>query len=198
MRAHAPSILAALLLHTSLSAQTPPPPPPETPSPSADPQPAPTGLVLPALTPVRIEILETLNSKTSRIGARFPILLASPIDIPGGGQVPAGITGWGDVVHAAKLRFGGKPGELILAVRYLDFGNVRIPLRSLTYDDPLKRRDNTDLPFWSGLPGYAPRSWEVNIPAGTIANAKTSAPVPLSAVAAQIAASSVEQGDPKP
>ena len=196
MRRHVPLMLAALMLTAPVAAQ----PIPSAVQQSGDENPdqASTAPILPALTPVRIEILETMNSKTSQIGARFPIRLASPIDIPGGGQVPAGITGWGDVVHAAKLRFGGKPGELILAVRYLEFGSVRIPLRSLTYDDPLKRLDNTDLPFLSGLGGYALRSWEVNIPAGTIANAKTSAPVPLFAVAAQIASPSVEQGNPKP
>jgi hypothetical protein len=203
MRAHAPSILAALLLPTSLSAQTAPPPPPETPSPSADPQPAPTGLVLPALTPVRIEILETMNSATSRIGAHFPIRLASPIDIPGAGQVPAGAMGSGDVVHAAKSRFGGKPGELILAVRYLDADGVRIPLRSLTYGNA-RGLDNTDMAaavnIAAGLVAVFITGGEVNIPAGTQANAKTSAPVTFPVPILQISApsSQSEPGAPKP
>jgi hypothetical protein len=197
MRTHVPLMLAAWMLTAPVAAQ----PIPSAVQQSGDenPEQASTAPILPALTPVRIEILETMNSKTSQIGARFPIRLASPIDIPGGGQVPAGIAGWGDVVHAAKLRWGGKPGELILAVRYLEFGSVRIPLRSLTYDNPLERRDNTDLPFGIGIAAGAPApAWEVNIPAGTIANAKTSAQVTLPAPAAPIGAPSVEQGGPKP
>jgi len=203
MRAHAPFMLAALLLPASLVAQTAAPPSSETSAPSADPQPSPTGLVLPALTPVRIEILETMNSATSRIGAHFPIRLATPIDLPGGGHVPAGATGSGDVVHAAKSRFGGKPGELILAVRYLDADGVRIPLRSLTYGDA-RGRDNTDMAaavnIAAGVVAVFITGGEVNIPAGTVANAKTSAPVtfPVPVVPISAPSSQSEPGAPKP
>jgi hypothetical protein len=44
---------------------------------------------------------------------------------------PAGTPGVGEVVHAAHASFGGKAGELILAVRYLELNGTRIPLRSL-------------------------------------------------------------------
>ncbi len=202
MRVLAPLVLAVWLLPAPLAAQSAGAPPEiETQPVATPPLPAPAAIIVPALTPVRIEILETMNSQASRIGAHFPIRLASPIDIPGGFQIAAGITGSGDVVHAAKSRFGGKPGELILAVRYLDFGSVRIPLRSLTYDSR-RALDNTDTAFAvgiaAGLAAFLVTGGEVNIPAGTIANAKTSAPVTLPVPAAPIATPSVEQGAPKP
>jgi hypothetical protein len=137
---------------------------------------------------VRIEILATLNSRLSKIGDHFPIRLATPIDIGSGPQIPAGAEGSGDVVHAAKSGFGGKPGELVLAVRYLDYHGTRIPLRSLTFvDERGKDRGGTAfaVAVAGGLIGGVVAMFitggEVNIPAGTIAYAKTSAPVTLPA-----------------
>jgi hypothetical protein len=161
------------------------------------------GPVLPALTPVRIEILETMNSSTSKIGAYFPIRLAEPINLPGGAHVPAGISGAGQVVHAEKSRLAGRAGELILAVRYLDLEGLRIPLRSLTYGAG-RGQDNSDTAAVVGIAGGAVGSvlslfitgGEVNIPAGTRANAKTSASVTLAAP--PYATTSTVIGDSKP
>jgi len=205
MRTHAPLMLAALMLPAPVAAQSVPAAAPETSPQSSDvrPQPAPAAPILPALTPVRIEILETMNSATSRIGAHFPIRLAEAIDLPGGGQIPAGATGSGDVVHAAKSRFGGKPGELILAVRYLDLDGIRIPLRSLTYGKA-RGLDNTDMAtavnIAAGVLAVFITGGEVNIPAGTVANAKTSAPVtlPMPVPAIPTPSNEPESGAPKP
>lgn len=160
------------------------------------------GAVLPALTSVRIEILETMNSATSRIGAYFPIRLADPIGLPDGGQIPAGVSGMGQVVHAAKSRFGGKPGELILAVRYLDHNGVRIPLRSLTFG-AARGSDRTNTAAAVGIAGGAAGAMlgmfitggEVNVPAGTLARAKTSAPVLFAAAAATTSVPFPEAGE---
>ena len=94
------------------------------------PVPVPT---IPALTPVRIEIQSEISSKTAKIGEMFAIRLASPIVIDGKVIVPEGITGQGEVIHAAKARAAGKAGELILAARYLDWNGTRIALRTLRY-----------------------------------------------------------------
>jgi hypothetical protein len=157
--------------------------------------------VLPALTPVRIEILATLNSRLSKIGDHFPIRLAAPVEIAPGLQLPAGIEGSGDVVHAAKGGFAGRPGELLLAVRYLEYHGARIPLRSLSFvDDRGKDRGNTAfaLAVAGGLVGGVAAMFitggEVNIPTGTIAYAKTSAPITLSAAEPIEGANSSQQG----
>jgi hypothetical protein len=90
-------------------------------------------ITIPAMTPVELEILAPINSKTAKIGEMFPIKLVSPIVIDGRTIVPAGATGQGEVVHAAKARAAGKAGELILAARYVEWDNVRIPLRSFKF-----------------------------------------------------------------
>ncbi|NJS13490.1 MAG: hypothetical protein HC788_01425 [Sphingopyxis sp.] len=90
-------------------------------------------LTLPAFTMVEIEILTPLNSKTSRMGEMFPIRLAEPIIIDGTILVPAGATGEGEIIHAAKARAAGKAGEMILAARYIEHRGIRIALRSFKF-----------------------------------------------------------------
>lgn len=145
--------------------------------------------VIPTLTPVKLEILATINSSINKIGEHFPIRLTAPIALPDGGEVPAGTMGQGDVVHAAKSRFGGKPGELILAVRWLDWNGTHIPLRSLRYLPPTTGKNNQGTAEALNLAGsVAPGAsiialfitgGEVIIPEGTLAEAKTSAAVPI-------------------
>lgn len=141
---------------------------------------------IPALTEVEIEILATLNSQANKIGEKFPLRLAKPIIIDGKILVPAGAAGSGDVVHAAKSRFGGKPGEMILAARYLEHGGRRIPLRSLRPTVRGQGKDNTETAAVvaiavSGVLSMFITGGEVNVPTGTVMSAKVSAPteVPL-------------------
>lgn len=143
--------------------------------------------LIPALTIVSIEILSTVNSQANKIGENFAIRLVEPIIINGQIIVPAGATGSGDVVHAAKSRFGGKPGELIIAVRYLEHQGQRIPLRSLKFGVG-SGKDNGGTAQAIGIAGGAVgglvsmfiTGGEVNVPAGTIAQAKTSAAITIS------------------
>jgi hypothetical protein len=149
---------------------------------------------IPPLTPVRVMIVDTINSSTAKIGAHFLIKLAEPIAIDGKDIVPAGISGEGEVIHADKSRFGGKPGELILAVRYLDWNGTHIPLRSLKFDAPGQGKNNDGIAAASAIAAGAVGSMfamfitggEVNIPAGTIANAKVAAPPPAAAAATPV------------
>lgn len=87
-------------------------------------------LVLPALTPIQIEIDSPLNSKTAQIGQMFPLHLALPIALNGKQVIPAGAKGEGEVIHAKKSGMSGSSGILILAARYLDVGGKRLRLRS--------------------------------------------------------------------
>lgn len=101
--------------------------------PAVDPAPqiAPTvsnGLGLPAKTIVEIEITDAISSSTAKIGDTFAIRLAEPVRIGGQLMLPIGTVGRGEVTHAAKARWGGKAGELIVMVRYLQCGDQQIPL----------------------------------------------------------------------
>jgi hypothetical protein len=154
----------------------------------AVPPPAPCCIV-PARTPIDIEFVDTVNSRANNNGDRFAFRLAEPLIVDGQVVAPAGTPGVGEVVHAAHASFGGKAGELILAVRYLDLNGTRIPLRSLRYG-PRQGRDNSGavtagamvtavvLPVASVL-AFVISGGEVNIPAGTRANAMTSTEISL-------------------
>ena len=134
-------------------------------------------------TPVVIEVGAPLNSKTSKIGDTFPIRLASPL-LDGNGRIliPSGTLGGGEVIHAAKARGLGKAGEMILAARYLQCGDTRIPLGHFKF--AMRGKDNSTnaaiavavagplLAFMSG--------GEVNIPNGARADAKITARVAIS------------------
>jgi len=146
--------------------------------------PGPTSRIIPALIGVRIEILASLDSSLNKPGDMFPIRLGTPIDLGDGLTVPTGTSGQGQVVHAAKSRFGGKPGEMILAARYLDFEGVHIPLRSLTFASGAGK-DQGGLAMGMAIAGGAIggvaslfiTGGEVRIPFGTTAFAKTAIPV---------------------
>ncbi len=146
-----------------------------------------TCCVIPALTEVSITIDKAINSQANHAGETFPITLATPIVIDQKVVVPAGTSGAGEIVHAAKSRFGGRAGELILAVRYLEHGGIRIPLRSLRYIEGRgKDRGDTAAAISIASSAIAPiggvismfiTGGEVNIPSGTLAIAKTVASV---------------------
>jgi hypothetical protein len=177
--------LSLLLTATTAVAQVPAAEIATTPEVTAAPaQTATACCIIPALTVVSIEILSTVNSQANKIGEKFPIRLTEPITVNGQVIIPAGATGSGDVVHAAKSRFGGKPGELIIAVRYLEYQGQRIPLRSLKFGTG-SGKDNGGTAQAIGIAGGAVgglvsmfiTGGEVNVPSGTIAQAKTSADI---------------------
>jgi hypothetical protein len=90
-----------------------------------------TARILPALSPVEIEILASLSSDRSHPGDMFPIRLHAPLSIDGQAVIPAGTLGIGEVVEAKRASGGGAPGVLILSARYLEFGGRQIRLRSM-------------------------------------------------------------------
>ncbi|MBA4305172.1 MAG: hypothetical protein C0429_00385 [Sphingopyxis sp.] len=136
-------------------------------------------VILPAMLPVSIEITEALNSKTSKIGQLFDIRLRAPITVDGKVIIPAGATGKGQVIHAARARAAGKAGELIIAARYLEHEGVRVPLRSLKYGADMTGDNNAgaaivaSAAISSALALFI-TGGQVDIPAGMPATAKLS------------------------
>jgi protein-L-isoaspartate O-methyltransferase len=139
-------------------------------------------LALPALTPIRIEILAALGSKTSKSGDTFPIRLAEPLVIGGRELVPAGTSGMGEVVHAKKAGGSGAAGELVLAARYLEVDGRHLKLRSLRLVPQGNSKINTvntimvasaASPIPVSLVGFFINGGQAVVPEGTIAEAKT-------------------------
>lgn len=157
----------------------------------AVPQPAPLGPTIAMNTVVAIEIGTPLNSKDSKIGDVFPIRLAVPItDASGAVLVRAGTGGQGEVIHAARARAMGKAGEMILAARYLQCGDVRIPLGHFKFatDEAAVGKDRsktvTALVATVGMPFMFMSGGEVTVPNGARANARITADVALTKEAA--------------
>ena len=136
-------------------------------------------------TPVTIEIVDAITSKIAKPGDTFHIRLAQPLIVAGRIAIPAGTTGSGVVIHAAKARAGGKPGELILAARTLNLGNVSVPLRGLHLGGT--GADHGDLALAMNIAaspiGVLVSGGEKKVPGGTLGIAKIAADTALAVAA---------------
>lgn len=143
------------------------------------------GTTIPARASVDIEITQAFGSKTAKGGDRFTIRLAEPLVVEGRTLLPAGLTGEGEVVHAARARWGGKPGELVLAARFLDCGATRIPLGYFEWGAVGKSRATEALVSSMIIPlaGLVVNGGEMDVVPGARANAKVRHDVELPAAA---------------
>ena len=134
-------------------------------------------------TAVTIEILEPLSSALVKRGDKFRLRLADPISVEGKPVLASGVEGVGEIVHAEKSRSGGKPGELLIAARYLDYAGTQVPLRGLKLGG--RGKDNTNAAiataFAVGPLALFVRGREIVIPAGTLAQAKVAKDLQLHA-----------------
>lgn len=136
---------------------------------------APPCCQVPAGTPIDLEIRDALDSARSQRGDKFAIALRTPVYVGQQLVIPAGTPGVGEVVHADRARGGGKPGELILAARFLEFDGRRIPLRGMKLgttgvDKFGKAMGLAAIPV-VGLFTYV-RGGETIVPQGALAGAK--------------------------
>jgi hypothetical protein len=138
-------------------------------------------MMLPAMTPVYIKIGQEVSSKKNKAGERYPIVLAEDVRVDGQVVIPAGAAGEGEVVHAARSSMGGKPGELILAARFLKVGDVDVPLRSFVMGRAGKDRSNEALAaaIVAGPLGLFVVGGVVIVPRDAVATAKTAVEVEL-------------------
>ncbi|CAN5888619.1 hypothetical protein BH11PSE1_BH11PSE1_18660 [soil metagenome] len=137
--------------------------------------------VVPAGTPVIIQLLHPVGSKISQRGERIEIRLFSPLSVNGVVVAPIGTPGAAEVIHAARSGFGGKPAELILAGRYLTLDGVQIPLGGLKLQAVGQDYSNVVL-FTSLVAGPLTmfmHGSEIEIPGGTPAMAKITREVAL-------------------
>lgn len=136
---------------------------------------------VPPLTPVKLVIRTHLGSKISTSGEMFEIELDQPILVDGKVAIPAGTRGVGEVVHAKKNGGSGASGELVLAARYLDVGGRRLRLRSLNFAVSAPDRVGTVNTMAVASPalaliGFFVKGKGIDLPEGTMADAKTAEP----------------------
>lgn len=180
-------LLACGPFHHAL-AQSPPdvvPTPAGTPAePAAATAPAtqpPLCCTLPDGTLVELAIGEPLTSKTAQRGQRFKLLLAEPLRLGDTVVLPAGTEGVGEIIHADRARAAGKPGELLLAARFLQGPDGEIKLRGMKLGGSGKDRGNAAMGVAMGLGplGFLVRGGQIEIPEGARAHAKLAGPLQI-------------------
>lgn len=138
---------------------------------------------VPAGTELVLEMVDSVNSKTSRRGDRFPLRLAEPLRVDGHLLVPAGALAMGEVVHADRAKAGGQAGELILAARHLEWDGAALPLRSFNAGVGRDRgKPALAVAVAAGFAGFLVRGGEIEIPAGTLVGARLREAADLPAV----------------
>lgn len=149
-------------------------------------------LIVPAGTTVMLQLDAAVSSRTAVRGDMFPISLAEPVSLGGAEVIPAGIAGEGQVVHAAGTGLGGRAGELIVAARYLMWGERRIPLRGMRIS--MAGRNNTAEALAASqiipLAGLFVTGTSVDLPVGQVAIARFAEDVPIARTANDATAAS--------
>jgi len=138
---------------------------------------------IPAGAAIELEIAQALSSAAQKRGDKFAIRLRTPVVHAGTVVIPAGTVGVGEIVHADRSRGGGKPGELLLAARYLELDGAQIPLRALKFGGQGQDKTKAALgaSFALGPLAHFIRGKEIEIPTGTIVTAKLAQDFLLSA-----------------
>lgn len=123
---------------------------------------------------IEIELAEPVGSARHKNADRFRIRLAAPLMRNGTVAVPAGTPGIGEVIHAQPSRGGGKPGELLLAARFLELPDGPLALKAMKLAARGKDKVNASLAtsFVAGPFALFVHGGEIEVPAGTRAFAK--------------------------
>jgi hypothetical protein len=87
--------------------------------------------LVPAGTPIQIELVDNVSTKVQHSGDTIALKLAAPLIVGGRIVLREGTPGVGQVVEAVKPGMGGRAGKLVLAARYLTKGGEQIPLQGL-------------------------------------------------------------------
>lgn len=137
---------------------------------------------IPADTGVILETAQPLSSATAKRGDGFALRLAEPLLVDGAMVLPAGAACHGEVIHAERSRGGGKPGELLLAARYIEHGGRRIALRGfrLSGAGQDKMGAAIGVAVVAGPLAMFLRGGQIEIPAGARAQARLAEAVDLS------------------
>lgn len=152
-------------------------------------------IVIPADTQILVEFTEALSSRTTQTGRLFGLRLVQPIVIDGVEVVPAGTIGGGEVIDAHRSGMGGRQGVLNLSGRYLEIGGQRVRIRGMQVfsagEDNTREAVNSMIIIGGAVGatlGIIIQGGEVEIPAGSRAQARiaaaTTVPMPAQTVSA--------------
>ena len=97
---------------------------------------APANAVLRAGTPIQLRLLEeiTTQKKAAKVGQRFMLEVAAPVEVNGVIVVPAGTPAWGEITEVRNKGMWGKSGKLTARLLYIRVDGRQIRLTG-TFDD---------------------------------------------------------------
>lgn len=141
----------------------------------------------PAGTPILVEITQGVSSKSAKRGDTFTLRLSAPIVVDGRVVLAEGAVGVGEVIDAAHPGMGGTEGKLVLAGRYLDVNGQHVSIRGLKVGGG--GHNNAHLAMAVGMATYGVgglfiTGGNIDVPAGTIAQAKLGVDYPATDAAA--------------
>lgn len=95
-----------------------------------------TNAVLRAGTPVQLRLMEevTTKKKAARVGQRFQLEVAAPLEVNGAVVIPSGTPAWGEVTEVRNKGMWGKSGKLNARLLYLRVNGRQIRLTG-SFDD---------------------------------------------------------------
>jgi len=82
-------------------------------------------------TPVEVELVQQVSTRTHKRGDTFAIRLAKPLVVGGRVVLRAGAPGVGEVIDSSGPSIGGKPATMVLAADYLTSRAGQVPLNAL-------------------------------------------------------------------
>lgn len=112
----------------------PPPAPPAASAPApeaAAPAPAPAagGILVPKNLLLNLEVVNEVSTKTANPDDFFKLRLAKDLVLDDKVVIPAGTPAVGQVIDSQAPGAFGVPGKLLVAIRFLELGDQKIPLR---------------------------------------------------------------------
>jgi hypothetical protein len=128
--------------------------------------------------PIDLEIVTAASSKTSHQGEQIEIRVAEAVVVDGRVVIPAGTSGYAEVIQVSHRAIGGKPGELTLGQPYLTLRGQRVGLKRLRFGwrSPADRTQQAEIAMvFVGIAGGLITGGSVDIKSGTHANAVLSA-----------------------
>jgi hypothetical protein len=141
----------------------------------------PSTLHLSAGTQIEVEFVDALSSHTSHSGDTFAIRLAEPIYDSANVALAPGALGRGEVIDAAPSGFGGHQGKLVVSGRYLEINGQQVRInhmgRAASGQDRTQASVNLSMVPYAGIAAWFISGGEIEIPAGTRAEARIAADV---------------------
>lgn len=128
-----------------------------------------SGDSIPVGTTLRFSLLDAVSSATAKVGDRFRLRSETAVVVNGIEILPSGLSAYGEVIHADNRGLLGKPGELLLKLRALQWQGRDIRLRNSVAGQATDRTSQAvAISVLFGLAGLFVKGNEVELPVATV------------------------------